>query len=88
MGDQPRCRASYRSQRYRSDWGSTEMQGRLKMMGDNANIKDAVDTVGTADVEDTADRKDTADTIDVADTVETVETVETRDLEQMDRELG
>ena len=75
MGDQPRCRASYRSQRYRADWGSTEMQDRLQilqMMGDNedadnADIKDAVDTV------DTADREDTVDTIDVADTVETVD---------------
>ena len=74
MGDQPRCRASQRSQRYRADWGSTEMQDRLQMMGDNADaenadIKDAVDTVNTAD------REDTVDTIDVADTVETVDTV-------------
>ena len=51
MGDQLRCRASYKSQRQRADWGSTEMQGRL-LMGDNADIKDAVDTLDTADMEE------------------------------------
>ena len=31
MGDQPRCRASYRSQRHSADWGSTKMQSILQI---------------------------------------------------------
>ena len=60
MGDQPRCRASYRSRRYQADGRSikmqsilhiTEIQGRLQMMGDNANTVETVDTVETRDLE-------------------------------------
>ena len=73
MGDQSRCRASNRSQRYRADSRSTEMQSRLQIMENTADIKDAVDTEDTADVVDTADMEDTADTVDTADIEDTVE---------------
>ena len=52
---------------------TAEMQSRLQIMENTADIKDAVDTEDTADVVDTADMEDTADTVDTADIEDTVE---------------
>ena len=79
MGDQPRCRASYRIRRYRAycrDADQTTYHGDIEQINrdaeqttDNEDTAYIVDTVNTADIEDTADIVDTADMEDTADTV-------------------
>ena len=57
MGDQPRCRASYRSRRYRAYWRDAEQTT------DNVDTADTADMKDTADIVDTADMEDTANTL-------------------------